>query len=134
MEKTYNIDIWYSRPGDLIRYKLVDYIIIRFVNNNDRFFVLMYNHNTNSFELISESNLNFKFRILYSISEDEKIKTLFTPTINEVFEILLKKFKDIINISNSDLETFCKDFEFELNNKNISLKEQLKEINKKYNK
>ena len=68
------------------------------------------------------------------ISEDEKIKTLFTPTINEVFKILFKKFKDIINISNSDLETFCKDFEFELNNKNISLKEQLKEINKKYNK
>ena len=134
MSKSYNIDIWYSRPGDLIRYKLVDYTIIRFVNNNDHFLVLMYNHNTNSFELISESNLNFKFRILYSISEDKKIKTLFTSTINEVFEILLKKFKDIINISNSDLETFCKDFEFELNNKNISLKEQLKEINKKYNK
>ena len=134
MSKSYDIDIWYSRPGDLIHYKLVDYTIIRIVKNNDRFFVLMYNHNTNSFELISESNLNFKFRIIYSISEDEKSKTLFTPTINEVFEILFKKFKDIINISNSDLETFCKDFEFELNNKNISLKEQLKEINKKYNK
>lgn len=134
MEKTYNIDIWYLRPGDLIRYKLVDYTIIRFVNNNDHFFVLMYNHNTNSFELISEYNLNFKFRILYSIPEDEKIKTLFTPTINEVFEILFKKFKDNINFSNSDLETFCKDFESELKNKNISLKEQLKEINKKYNK
>ena len=134
MEKTYNIDIWYLRPGDLIRYNLVDYTIIRFVNNNDHFFVLMYNHNTNSFELISEYNLNFKFRILYSIPEDEKIKTLFTSTINEVFEILFKKFKDIINFSNSDLKTFCKDFEFELKNKNISLKEQLKEINKKYNK
>lgn len=134
MKKTYNIDIWYLRPGDLIRYKLVDYMIIRFVENNDRFFVLMYNYNTNSFELISEYNLNFKFRLIYSISEDEKIKTLFTPNINEVFEILFKKFQDIINLSNSDLETFCKNFEFELKNKNISLKEQLKEINKKYNK
>ena len=96
MSKSYNIDIWYSRPGDLIRYKLVDYTIIRFVNNNDHFLVLMYNHNTNSFELISESNLNFKFRILYSISEDKKIKTLFTSTINEVFEILLKNSKILL--------------------------------------
>ncbi len=134
MEKTYNIDIWYSSTGDLIRYKLVDYTIIRFVENNGHFFVLMYNHYTNSFELISEDNLNFKFRILYTISEDEKIKTLFTPTINEVFEILFKKFKDINNLSNSDLETFCKDFELELKNKNISLKEQIKQLNKNHQK
>lgn len=134
MEKTYNIDIWYLTPGDIIRYKLVDYTIIRFVENNDHFFVLMYNHNTNSFELISEYNLNFKFRILYSIPKDETDKTLFTHTINEVFEILFKKFKDNINFSNSDLKIFCKDFEFELKNKNISLKEEIKELIKKYNK
>jgi hypothetical protein len=134
MDKTYNIDIWYLRPGDFIRYNLVDYTVIRFVENDDDFFVLMYNHYTKSFELISEDKLNFKFRILYSISEEEKIKTLFTPAVIEVFEILFKKFKDIIDFSDSDLETFCKDFEFELKNKNISLKEKIEEINKKYNK
>ena len=127
-------DIWYLSVGDIIRYNLVDYTVIRFVENDDDFFILLYNHNTKSFELIPEDKLNFKFRILYSISEEEKIKTLFTSAINEVFDILFKKFKDIIDFSNSDLETFCKDFEFELKNKNISLKEQLEEINKKYNK
>ena len=134
MDKTYNIDIWYLRPGDFIRYNLVDYTVIRFVENDDDFFVLMYNYYTKSFELIPEDKLNFKFRLLYSISEEEKIKTLFTPAIIEVFEILFKKFKDIIDFSDSDLETFCKDFEFELKNKNISLKEKIEEINKKYNK
>ena len=134
MDKTYNIDIWYLRPGDFIRYNLVDYTVIRFVENDDDFFVLMYNYYTKSFELIPEDKLNFKFRLLYSISEEEKIKTLFTPDVIEVFEILFKKFKDIIDFSDSDLETFCKDFEFELKNKNISLKEKIEEINKKYNK
>lgn len=134
MDKTYNIDIWYLRPGDFIHYNLVDYTVIRFVENDDDFFVLMYNYYTKSFELIPEDKLNFKFRILYSISEEEKIKTLFIPGIIEVFEILFKKFKDIIDFSDSDLETFCKDFEFELKNKNISLKEKIEEINKKYNK
>ena len=134
MDKTYNIDIWYLRPGDFIRYNLVDYTVIRFVENDDDFFVLMYNYYTKSFELIPEDKLNFKFRLLYNISEEEKIKTLFTPAIIEVFEILFKKFKDIIDFSDSDLETFCKDFEFELKNKNISLKEKIEEINKKYNK
>ena len=134
MDKTYNIDIWYLRPGDFIRYNLVDYTVIRFVENDDDFFVLMYNYYTKSFELIPEDKLNFKFRLLYSISEEDKIKTLFTPAIIEVFEILFKKFKDIIDFSDSDLETFCKDFEFELKNKNISLKEKIEEINKKYNK
>lgn len=131
MDKTYNIDIWYLRPGDFIRYNLVDYTVIRFVENDDDFFVLMYNYYTKSFELIPEDKLNFKFRILYSISEEEKIKTLFTPDIIEVFEILFKKYKDINDFSDSDLETFCKDFEFELKNKNISLKEKIEEINKK---
>ena len=134
MEKTYDIDIWHSRPGDVIRHKLIDYTIIRFVENNDQFFVLTYNHNTNSFELISEYDCNFKFRILYSISEDEKVKTLFTPAINEVFEILFRRFKHIIKFSNSDSETFCKAFESELKKRNISLKEQLKELIKKYQK
>lgn len=131
MDKAYNIDIWYLRPGDFIRYNLVDYTVIRFVENDDDFFVLMYNYYTKSFELIPEDKLNFKFRILYSISEEEKIKTLFTPDIIEVFEILFKKYKDINDFSDSDLETFCKDFEFELKNKNISLKEKIEEINKK---
>ena len=131
MDKAYNIDIWYLRPGNFIRYNLVDYTVIRFVENDDDFFVLMYNYYTKSFELIPEDKLNFKFRILYSISEEEKIKTLFTPDIIEVFEILFKKYKDINDFSDSDLETFCKDFEFELKNKNISLKEKIEEINKK---
>ena len=127
-------DIWYLTVGDIIRYNLVDYTVIRFVENDDDFFILLYNHNTNNFELISEDNLNFKFRILYTISEHEKVETFFTKEINEVFEEMFKKFKDILDFDDSDLKKFCKEFESALIKKNISLKEQLEEINKKYNK
>jgi len=127
-------DIWYLTVGDIIRYNLVDYTVIRFVENDDDFFILLYNHNTNNFELISEDNLNFKFRILYTISEHEKVETFFTKEINEVFEEMFKKFKDILDFDDSDLKKFCKEFESTLIKKNISLKEKIKEINKKYNK
>ena len=127
-------DIWYLTVGDIIRYNLVDYTVIRFVENDDDFFILLYNHNTNDFELISEDNLNFKFRILYTISEHEKVETFFTKEINEVFEEMFKKFKDILDFDDSDLKKFCKEFESALIKKNISLKEKIKEINKKYQK
>lgn len=127
-------DIWFLTVGDIIRYNLVDYTVIRFVENDDDFFILLYNHNTNSFELISEDNLNFKFRILYTISVHEKVETFFTKEINEVFEEMFKKFKDILDFDESDLKKFCKEFDSILIKKNISLKEKIKEINKKYNK
>lgn len=120
--------------GDIIRYNLVDYTVIRFVENDDDFFILLYNHNTNDFELISEDNLNFKFRILYTISEHEKVETFFTKEINEVFEEMFKKFKDILDFDDSDLKKFCKEFESALIKKNISLKDKIKQLNQKYQK
>ena len=127
-------DIWYLTVGDIIRYNLVDYTVIRFVENDDDFFILLYNHNTNDFELISEDNLNFKFRILYTISEHEKVETFFTKEINEVFEEMFKKFKDILDFDDSDLKKFCKEFESALIKKNISLKDKIKQLNQKYQK
>ena len=127
-------DIWYLTVGDIIRYNLVDYTVIRFVENDDDFFILLYNHNTNNFELISEDNLNFKFRILYTISEHEKVETFFTKEINEVFEEMFKKFKDILDFDDSDLKKFCKEFESALIKKNISLKDKIIKLNQKYQK
>lgn len=127
-------DIWYLTVGDIIRYNLVDYSVIRFVEIDDDYFILLYNQNTNNFELISENNLNFKFRILYTISEDEKVETFFTKEINEVFEEMFKKFKDILDFDDSDLKKFCKEFESILIKKNISLKDKIKQLNQKYQK
>ena len=127
-------DIWYLTVGDIIRYNLVDYTVIRFVENDDDFFILLYNHNNNNFELISEDNLNFKFRILYTISEHEKVETFFTKEINEVFEEMFKKFKDILDFDDSDLKKFCKEFESDLIKKNISLKDKIIKLNQKYQK
>lgn len=129
MEKTYNIDIWYLRPNDIIRFKLVDYTIVRFVKNDDDFFLLMYNHYTNAFEIISEDVLNFKFRVLYTNESDnnEEAKYLFDPKINDVFETLYHKFKNTDLSENEFLTKFCKDFDTLLNEKNISLKEKIKE-------
>lgn len=127
-------DIWYLTVGDIIRYNLVDYTVIRFVEIDDDYFILLYNQNTNNFELISENNLNFKFRILYTISEHEKVETFFTKEINEVFEEMFKKFKDILDFDDSDLKKFCKEFESILIKKNISLKDKIKQLNQKYQK
>jgi len=127
-------DIWYLTVGDIIRYNLVDYTVIRFVENDGDFFILLYNHNNNDFELISEDNLNFKFRILYTISEHEKVETFFTKEINEVFEEMFKKFKDILDFDDSDLKKFCKEFESALIKKNISLKDKIIKLNQKYQK
>lgn len=127
-------DIWYLTVGDIIRYELVDYTVIRFVEIDDDYFILLYNQNTNNFELISENNLNFKFRILYTISEHEKVETFFTKEINEVFEEMFKKFKDILDFDDSDLKKFCKEFESILIKKNISLKDKIKQLNQKYQK
>lgn len=127
-------DIWYLTVGDIIRYNLIDYTVIRFVEIDDDFFILLYNQNTNNFELISEDNLNFKFRIIYTISEHEKVETFFAKEINEVFEEMFKKFKDILDFDDSDLKKFCKEFDSILIKKNISLKDKIKQLNQKYQK
>lgn len=127
-------DIWYLTVGDLIQYNSINYTVIRFVENIDDYFLLLYNHTNDTFELISEDNLNFKFKILYTISEHEKVETFFTKEINEVFEEMFKKFKDILDFDELDLKKFCKEFDSFLIKKNISLKEKIKEINKKYQK
>ena len=127
-------DIWYLTVGDLIQYNSKNYTVIRFVENIDDYFLLLYNHIDDTFELISEDNLDFKFKILYTISEHEKVETFFTKEINEVFEEMFKKFKDILDFDESDLKKFCKEFDSILIKKNISLKDKIKQLNQKYQK